>query len=273
MLRAQVDDAGEIDFVHAVHVSAGAARLDHALGDELRMFVMGTRSPGNGAARDGRGELDEGADARCAGAANARRPELRSLALDEGHDVLLGDAAAKSGAGHLREADAVLAGDLAHERRGAGFFVFLSCTAVCGSGAARDARLLRFFLFFAAGWRRSCRRGIGGGGSGFAIDGDGADYRVHSDGRAFGDFDFLQNSRGGSGNFGVDFVGGDFKQRFVALNLVARLFQPLGNSALDDGFAHLGHDDVSRHDFLPRGPRFRIEGRTQTNIIAGWDLS
>ena len=44
-------------------------------------------------------------------------------ALDEGHDVLLGDAAAESGAGDLRETDAVLAGDLADERGGAGFFV------------------------------------------------------------------------------------------------------------------------------------------------------
>src|SRR5580700_7094910 len=32
---AQGDDAGEIHFVHAVDVSAGAARLDHALGDDL----------------------------------------------------------------------------------------------------------------------------------------------------------------------------------------------------------------------------------------------
>jgi hypothetical protein len=35
------------------------------------------------------------------------------------------------------------------------------------------------------------------------------------------------------------------------LDFVAGLFQPLGNSAFDDGLAHLGHDDVSWHDFLP----------------------
>ena len=97
------------------------------------------------------------------------------------------------------------------------------------------------------------RRGCGGLGwsGGFAVDGDGSDDRVHADRRAFGDFDFLQNAGGGSGNFGVDLVGGDFEERFVALNFVAGLLQPLGNSAFDDGFAHLGHDDVSWHDFLP----------------------
>jgi hypothetical protein len=32
---AQGDDAREIHLVHTVDVSAGAARLDHALGDDL----------------------------------------------------------------------------------------------------------------------------------------------------------------------------------------------------------------------------------------------
>ena len=94
------------------------------------------------------------------------------------------------------------------------------------------------------------------GRGGFAIHGDGADDCIHADCCPFSDFDLLQNSGGGRGNFGVNFVSGDFEERFVALDFVARLLQPFGNSALDDGFAHLGHDDVSRHDFLPRGPRF-----------------
>ena len=34
-LVAQIDDAGHIHFEHAVDVSAGAARFDHALGDDL----------------------------------------------------------------------------------------------------------------------------------------------------------------------------------------------------------------------------------------------
>ena len=47
-------------------------------------------------------------------------------------------------------------------------------------------------------------------------------------------------------NLGVDFVGGDFEQRLVALDFIAGLFQPLGDGALEDAFAHLGHDDVDR---------------------------
>ena len=104
-----------------------------------------------------------------------------------------------------------------------------------------------FFLLFSAAARLLRRSGLGGG---FAIDGDGADT-VFTHGGAFGDFDFLQDAGGGRGDFGVDFVGGDFEQRFVALDFVAGLLQPLGDGALDDGFAHLGHDDVSWHDFLP----------------------
>ena len=33
-LAAQVHDAGEVDLIHAVNVSAGAAGLDHVLGDQ-----------------------------------------------------------------------------------------------------------------------------------------------------------------------------------------------------------------------------------------------
>ena len=106
-------------------------------------------------------------------------------------------------------------------------------------------------------------------GCGFAIRRDCAYYCVYADGCALGDFDFLQNSGGGRGNFGVDLVGGDFKERLIALDFVARLLQPFSDSAFDNGFAHLGHDDVCRHDFLPRGPRFGTEGRMQTDIITG----
>ena len=58
------------------------------------------------------------------------------------HDVLLGDAAAESGARHLRKVDAVFAGDLADQRGGAGFFfVFVSGRGgFFGSAAGRQAR-------------------------------------------------------------------------------------------------------------------------------------
>ena len=125
---AQVDDAGEIHFVHAVDVGAGAARLDHALGDDLAHVGYGDEVTGErgrrqaGSRRCGRRRL-----APLGGTDECVRPytsRLRSLALDEGYDVLLGDTAAEAGAGNLREADAVLAGDLADEWGGAGFFIF-----------------------------------------------------------------------------------------------------------------------------------------------------
>ena len=67
---------------------------------------------------------------------------------------------------------------------------------------------------------------------------------------AFGDFDFLQHAGGGRGNLRVHFVGGDFKQRLVALDFVAGLLQPLGDGAFKNAFAHLGHDDVDSHGYL-----------------------
>ena len=65
------------------------------------------------------------------------------------------------------------------------------------------------------------------GGSGLAIGGDRADDRIHADGGTFRDFDFLQDAGGGRGNFRVDFVGGNFEERFVALNFVAGFFSHL----------------------------------------------
>ena len=55
---AQVDDAGEVHFVHAVDVSAGAARLDHVLGDQLAHVRHGDEiagvGRGSGGTRSGR---------------------------------------------------------------------------------------------------------------------------------------------------------------------------------------------------------------------------
>ena len=42
-LVAQVDDAGQVHFEHAVNVRAGAARLDHALGDDLTHVRHGNK--------------------------------------------------------------------------------------------------------------------------------------------------------------------------------------------------------------------------------------
>ena len=67
---------------------------------------------------------------------------------------------------------------------------------------------------------------------------------------AFGDLDFLEHAGGRRGDFRIHFVGGDFKEGLVAVNLVARLLQPLGDGAFKNAFAHLGHDDVDSHGVL-----------------------
>ena len=67
---------------------------------------------------------------------------------------------------------------------------------------------------------------------------------------AFGNFDFLQNACRRGRNFRIDFVGGNFKKRFVAVDLVAGLLQPLGDGAFKNALAHLGHDDVYSHGYL-----------------------
>src|SRR5277367_4706402 len=46
-LVAQVDDASQIHFEHAVDVSAGAARFDHALRDDLAHVRHGDEVAGN----------------------------------------------------------------------------------------------------------------------------------------------------------------------------------------------------------------------------------
>ena len=43
--------------------------------------------------------------------------------------------------------------------------------------------------------------------SGFTIGGDAAHDRVHLNGVAFRDFDFLQHARGGGGNLSINLVG------------------------------------------------------------------
>ncbi len=66
----------------------------------------------------------------------------------------------------------------------------------------------------------------------------------------FGDFDFQQHARGGGGNFRVHLIGGNFKQRLVPFHSVAGFFQPLGDGALEDALAHLGHDHFHGHGVL-----------------------
>ena len=100
----------------------------------------------------------------------------------------------------------------------------------------------------------AARRGRGWrGSSGSAGAIDDRDNGLDWNGLAFGNLDFFQHAGGGRRNFGVDLVGGNFKERLVALHLVTGLFQPLGDGAFEDTFAHLGHDYVDCHEsFLLR---------------------
>ena len=59
--------------------------------------------------------------------------------------------------------------------------------------------------------------------------------------------DLQQHAGHRGGDLGVDLVGGDLQQRFVDLDGVADLLQPLGDSAFSDGFAQFGHFDGVRH--------------------------
>ena len=56
---------------------------------------------------------------------------------------------------------------------------------------------------------------------------DHRDHGVDLHGRALGDLDLVQDAGGRRWNLGIDFVGGDLKQRLIALHLVAGLLQPL----------------------------------------------
>lgn len=98
---AQINDAREVDFEHAVDVSAGAARLDHALGDDLAHIAHGDEVAGDGS-RSWCGGAWGGWCGRGCGWS-------RGAMLDEIENVLLGDAAAGSGAADLGEIDVVLA--------------------------------------------------------------------------------------------------------------------------------------------------------------------
>src|ERR1035441_1333939 len=86
-LVSQIDDASHVHLEHAVDVSAGAARFDHALRDDLAHLGHGYKVARNHSRRRGRGLTGYG----------GRSWSSRAV-LDEIEDVLLGDAAASAGA-------------------------------------------------------------------------------------------------------------------------------------------------------------------------------
>jgi hypothetical protein len=140
----------------------------------------------------------------------------------------------------------------------------------CGSGCrgCRSSRLCRRYDLRPGGrrwcggprglgrpWCRSWSRCLRGGRClGRAVAGgiNHAHYGLNRHGLAFADFDLLQHASGRGGNFRVDLVGRYFEQRLVALDLITRLLEPLGDGAFENAFAHLGHYDVHCHLRSPR---------------------
>ena len=170
---------------------------------------------------------------------------------------MLGDAAAGARASDFRQIYVMFAGQLADERGGAdiGFF-FLA------GGRSRHGRRRWSGHLFLCGSSRSRRWGSSlrrsGSSRGCAIAfADHAHDSVHLNCIAFGDFDLLKNAAGRCGNFGIDLIGGNLKEWFVALDLVARLFEPFCNGSLENRLPHLGHDYFSRHSSLSIKPRSR----------------
>ena len=222
-LIAQTDDAGQIHLEHAVDVSAGTAGFDHALGNDLAHLRHGDEIAGNHCRRRGWGW------AGCGCGNGSCRPML-----DEIEYVLLGDAATSTSAIYSCEIHIVLAGKLADERGRAdvgGFFlVFVFFFLRSDGGGLKSGSFLSFFFG---------RRGSGGsrsgglGGSAIAVAND-ADDGVDLNGIAFGNLDLLKNSAGGRGDFSVDLIGGNLEQGFVALDLFAGFFQPLGDGSFED---------------------------------------
>ena len=136
---------------------------------------------------------------------------------------------------------------------------------------------------FVGPWRRLLRRGLGAGssdgdraglgsrggrgrsgcrrllrlcfsrcGSSGAIRIDHGNDRLNRHGLALIHLDLFQHTGCRRRNFRVDFIRRNFKQGLIPLDLVARFFQPLGNSAFKNALAHLGHDHIDGHDYFLR---------------------
>src|SRR5580700_2331098 len=265
----QRSNGRHIRFVHGIDVRGDVLREDHVLGDALAHdghrldFVVAEI---HFFARDGVFEDSRGACAAC-GRRNSCWPSRwcgrcgrrscagrrwRATALHGAENVALADAAAGAGAGNLGDINIIFARDFADERRAANFFTARSSLRRSRCSRSRSWRsglrcCRRRGGLGGFGFRRSRGwRGTGGAVAGFDHGDDGLNWHR----LAFADFDFFQHPSRGRGNFRVDFIGGNFEQRFVALDFVSGLFQPLGYRAFKNTFAHLGHDDVNSHGLL-----------------------
>ena len=190
-----------------------------------------------------------------------------STLLDVAQDVALRNSAVdpRSFAGQGRQVDAMFLRDPPHQWRRsgtfrpaffAGFLFFVSFR----HGAVDRSRSFYFFGRFLRGFCRACFRCFFRGFLRSFFPGflrsflrrlsrrrrsiaDHGDNGVDLHGLAFLDQNVLNHTRSRRWNFGVDFVGGNFEQRLVTLNLVTLLLEPLRNRAFKNTFPHLGHDD------------------------------
>src|ERR1019366_9518789 len=238
----------------------GAHRLDARLG-----LTGGRQRDGGGLHSGGRGSGQRGW---------WRGGGLR-LCRGVGLHVLFGNPAAGAGALHLRQIEIKLTRHLADQRRERTGGLFLN-----GRGTLWVRRRRSFHRL--GRWRSGRRFGRGGsgrrwrrfGGRSGGLDRrhggaapliDARDYRVDADRLAFLHQDFGERAGGGGGNLGVHLVGGDLKERLVALDALAGLFEPLGQRAFHNAFAHLGHDDVG-HISSPAS-RNRKSGRSGRRVL------
>ena len=204
--------------------------------------------------------------------------------------VAAGDAATVAGAPDLRRVEAVLRDELAHERRrddpcrlgrggaggrgagaerapargsgGAGRSGRAAAGrgAGAGAGSRRGAGRGRAAGAVGAGasgaGRRSRRprRGRGGGAAAGTVADDGQAH-ADRDRLALGHEDLAHDARRRRGHLGVDLVGRDLEERFVGLDGLADLLEPLRDGSLGDGLTELRHRHV--HDFLRVSERCR----------------
>ena len=235
-LLADLGDGGHVHFVNRGDMGRGVQGMGHVFGDLLahRGHGLDAELGGFGAGR-GRGKCRLGG--RCGGLGYGA------------FNVLLRDAPAGAGAGDSGEIDFIFTRHLADERR------------------ERTE-----FLNRGSGWRgrRSNRRGLNGDGSldrrgcgGYRLNdrdrgnrrgsgraiADPRNHRVDGDGLPFLHKHFREYARGRRRDFGIHLIRRDFKQRFVALHLVAGLLQPARQRTFHNTFAHLGHYDIRHANF------------------------
>ena len=159
---------------------------------------------------------------------------LRSTQI--GFQIVFGNPRSQPRAADLAQIDVILARHFAHQRRqrSGGLFHHSSYGSCRGSGCRCGCRR--------GCWRCLCFRRGRNGAVGSILNA--ADHSIDADGLAFLHQNLGQHTGARRGNFSVDFVGRDLKQRLVALHVLARLLEPLSQRSFDNTFAHLGHYDI-----------------------------